>query len=163
MYDDEEDIEDEEYEIGLEQAAEAYDTKGKEDRAFVDQQAKEYDEVKKKKRDEITHLKNIRLTAQSKLAHKERELAALLLTIRKDQYLETRERVQDEREEAMHDEKFTREEKADLEVEGINREMDREDREAKHEELRKECAELKAHVDEISRQISLLEYELIRS
>jgi predicted nucleic acid-binding Zn-ribbon protein len=63
----------------------------------------------------------------------------------------------------MHDETFTREEKADLEVDEINRTMDKETREAEHEKLKKECAKLKADVDEISRQISLLEYALIRS
>ena len=162
MYDEEEE-DDDDNEIGLGEDSEAYESKGKDDRAFVDQQAKEYDEMKKKKRDVITHLKNVRLDAQSKLSHKERELTSLELLLRKDQYLETRERVKDERDEVMHKDGFTREERADVEVEEINREMDRADRAAKHEELRKECAELKLRVDEVSRQISLLEYELIRS
>lgn len=160
MYDD---YDDDDGEIGLDQDTAAYETKGKEDRAFVDQQSKDYDEAKKKQRDEINRLKNTRLTAQSKLSHKERELASLELVLRKDQYLDTRERVKKEHEEAMHDETFTREEKADLEVDEINRTMDKETREAEHEKLKKECAVLKADVDEISRQISLLEYALIRS
>lgn len=160
MYDD---YDEEEGEIGLDQEAVAYETKGKEDRAFVDQQSKEYDEQKRHQRDEITKLKNTRLAAQSKLSHKERELAALELVLRKDDYLETRERVKSEHETAMHDEAFTREEKADVEVEEISRVSDKQAREVEHEALRKECAVLKAHVDEISRQISLLEYALIRS
>ncbi len=160
MYDD---YDDDDGEIGLDQEAVAYETKGKEDRAFVDQQSKEYDEQKKRQRDEITKLKNTRLAAQSKLAHKERELAALELVLRKDDYLETRERVKSEHENAMHEESFTREEKADVEVEEISRVSDKQAREAEHEALKKECATLKENVDEISRQISLLEYALIRS
>ncbi len=163
MYDDEDDEEDEAYELELEKVDEAYQSKGKDDRSLVDQQSKDYDEQKNRKRAEINKLKAIRLDAQSKFSHKERELTALELVLRKDQYLETRERVKSEHEEAMHDEAFTREEKADIEVSEISRESDRKAREEKHAELRRECAELKASVDEISRQISLLEYALIRS
>lgn len=159
MYDD---YDEDDGEIGLEKEAVAYETKGKEDRAFVDQQSKQYDEQKKRQRDEIAKLKNTRLAAQSKLAHKEHELSALEILLRKDQYLETRERVRSGHEEAMHDEAFTREEKADVEVEEISRISDRAAREAEHDALKKECAVLKADVDEISRQISLLEYALIR-
>lgn len=160
MYDD---YDEEDGEIGLDKETVAYETKGKEDRSFVDQQSKEYDEVKKKQRDEITKLKNTRLAAQSKLSHKERELATIELALRKDQYLETRERVRSEHEEAMHDEIFTREEKADIEVEEIGRVSDKAAREAEYEKLKKEFTVLKANVDEISRQISLLEYALVRS
>ena len=160
MYDD---YDEEDGEIGLDKETVAYETKGKEDRSFVDQQSKEYDEVKKKQRDEITKLKNTRLAAQSKLSHKERELATIELALRKDQYLETRERVRSEHEEAMHDEIFTREEKADIEVEEISRVSDKAAREAEYEKLKKEFTVLKANVDEISRQISLLEYALVRS
>ena len=57
MYDDE--FEDE-GEIGLDLSTVPYVKKGTDDRAFVDAQAKEYDEMKRKKRAELEHLKTER-------------------------------------------------------------------------------------------------------
>lgn len=163
MYDDEDEFEEDEGEIGIDAGAVAYAEKGKADRSFVDQQAKEYDEAKRKKREELAHLKILRLEAQSKLSHKERELAALELSIRKDEYLETRERVKDERDIAMSEEVQTREQAADTEVSAINLESERRTREQSRDTLRRECAVLKTNADEAGRKISLLEYEIIRS
>jgi paraquat-inducible protein B len=164
MYDDElEDAFEDDGEIGLDTEKDAYETKGRDDRAFVDQQAKEYDEMKRKKRDEIARAKNERLVAQNKLSAKERELASLELSIRKDEYVETRERVRDTREAILSENVDSREATAEQEVEAIHLEMDREDRERKRDELQKECATLKSTVDELGRNISLLEYELLRS
>jgi chromosome segregation ATPase len=164
MYDDElDDAFEDDGEIGLDTEKDAYETKGRDDRAFVDQQAKEYDEMKRKKRDEIARAKNERLVAQNKLSAKERELASLELSIRKDEYVETRERVRDTREAILSENVDSREATAEQEVEAIHLEMDREDRERKRDELQKECATLKSTVDELGRNISLLEYELLRS
>ncbi len=165
MYDDEYEIEEEDDsgEIGDDAARAAYEVKGKDDRAFVDSQAKEYDDMKRKKREEVTKLKSERNSAQFKLSAKERELSALRLVIRKDEYLETRERVKETREEAERQEEATREEKADTEVAEIARDSERADREREYADLERECAALKAHVDELSRRISLVEYEIIRS
>ena len=162
MYDEDE-YEDEEGEIGVDEATAAYAKKGTDDRAFVDQQAKDYDEMKRKKRAAIDSLKKDRLTAQSKFSSKQRELNTLEIALRQDHYVETRERVKDERDEAMREEKATREERADIEVEQIARAGDRNEREEKHKVLLEECAALKAVVDETARQISLLEHELLRS
>ncbi len=156
MYDEDE------FEIGLDTPTDAYAEKGKQDRAFVDQQAKDYDELKRKKREELSHLKIHRQEAQSKLARKERELHTLDLSIRKDEYLETRERVQDVRDVVMQGNEISREMSADTEVAAINLATDRHDREDERARLAKECALLKTNADEAARKISLLEYEILR-
>lgn len=150
-------------EIGLDTASVSYEKKGTDDRAFVDTQAKEYDEIKRKKRAELEHLKTKRLSAQSKLSAKEHELSALELLMRKDDYLDTKERVRDAREEVSNDSVHEREETATKEVAVIANLIEHDTHEAKHTELLKEKTLLKSNVDEVARQISLLEHEILRS
>ena len=160
MYDDE--FEDE-GEIGLDLSTVPYVKKGTDDRAFVDAQAKEYDEMKRKKRAELEHLKTERLSAQSKLSAKEHELTILELLLRKDNYLDTKDRVRDAREESTEASLRTREETANKEVAAIANSNQYDTHEAKRTELLKEKMMLKSKVDEVSRQISLLEHEVMRS
>ena len=158
-YDDEPDEDDEE-------EAEADDTftkKGTEDRAFVDQQAKDYDEMKKRKRDEIAHLKQARLNAQAKLSKKQRELTALEIQLHKSEYVDTRERVASAREEVEHHGTITREERADTEIEEIKKDNRDDLEEEKHRTLLLEVTELRNIDTEAARKISLLEHELLRS
>ena len=156
-YDDDDDDDDE---------AETDDTftkKGTDDRAFVDQQAKDYDEMKRKKREEITHLKQARLNTQAKLSKKERELSALEIQLRKSAYVETRERVVDEREEREQRGNTSREVRADKEVDQIKKE-NKDDIEAeKHRTLLAEVVVLRDIDAEAARKISLLEHGLLRS
>lgn len=175
MYDDEEEevvipqqIVIEEYDVDddNDDEAETDDTftkKGTDDRAFVDQQAKDYDEMKRKKREEITHLKQARLNTQAKLSKKERELSALEIQLRKSAYVETRERVVDEREEREQRGNTSREVRADKEVDQIKKE-NKDDIEAeKHRTLLAEVVVLRDIDAEAARKISLLEHELLRS
>ena len=175
MYDDEEEevvipqqIVIEEYDVDddNDDEAETDDTftkKGMDDRAFVDQQAKDYDEMKRKKREEITHLKQARLNTQAKLSKKERELSALEIQLRKSAYVETRERVVDEREEREQRGNTSREVRADKEVDQIKKE-NKDDIEAeKHRTLLAEVVVLRDIDAEAARKISLLEHELLRS
>ena len=158
-YDDEPDEDDEE-------EAEADDTftkKGTEDRAFVDQQAKDYDEMKKRKRDEIAHLKQARLNAQAKLSKKQRELTALEIQIRKSEYIDTRERVAGAREEAEHHGDVTRADRADVEIDEIKKENKDDAEELKHNQLLSEVKALRDVDTEAARKISLLEHDLLRS
>lgn len=161
MYDDE-DEDDDEGEIGLEQ--QVLDAKkGTDDRAFVDEQAKEYDAMKKRKRDELALLKQKRLTAQSKLGAKERALHTLEIALKRDQYVETRERIAEERGEISEDAQTAREEKAEKEIEGVTKGNDRLVREEEYSALLAEVKGLRASADEAARAISLLEHELFRS
>ena len=163
MYDDDE-IED--FEEETEEATadiESYQEKGTSDRALVDQQAKDYDEMKRKKRDEITHLKQARLNAQAKLSKKERELSALEIQLRKSAYTETRERVADEREESEQRGNVSREIRADKEVDQIKKENKDDIEEEKHRTLLAEVVELRNIDAEAARKISLLDHELLRS
>lgn len=161
MYDDEDDDEDE-GEIGLDQ--QVLDAKkGTDDRAFVDEQAKEYDAMKKRKRDELAALKQKRLTTQSKLGTKERKLHALDIALKRDQYIETRERIAEERSEVSEDAQTAREEKAEKEIEGVTKENDRIEREGEYAALLAEVKELRTSAEEAARAISLLEHELFRS
>ena len=166
MYDDEDDDDDDEYEddgeIGLNQQAQDA-KKGTDDRAFVDEQAKEYDAMKKRKRDELARLKQVRLAAQSKLSAKERKLHALEIALNRDQYVETRERIADERSEVSEDAQTAREEKAQKEIEGVTKANDRIVREGEYAALLAEVKELRTSADEAARAISLLEHELFRS
>ena len=143
--------------------AAAYEKKGTDDRALVDQQAKEYDEMKRRKREEITHLKQARLNAQSKLSKKERELAALEIQLRKSAYMNTRERVAEARIEVEQRGSATREDQAVIEVDEIKRENKDEIEDEKHRSLLAEVAALKNIDNEAARKISLLEHELLRS
>lgn len=179
MYDDDEDEVEEYVEVAIpQQVIEQYDDddeeeeevaddtftkKGTEDRAFVDQQAKAYDEMKKQKRDEIAQLKQARLNAQAKLSKKQRELAALEIQLRKSAYVETRERVASEREESERHGTITREERADTEIDEIKKENKDDAEETKHRELTAEVKALRDIDTEAARKISLLEHELLRS
>ncbi len=161
MYDDE-DEDDDEGEIDMEQ--QVIDAKkGTDDRAFVDEQAKEYDAMKKRKRDELAALKQRRLAAQSKLGAKERTLHALEIALKRDQYVETRERIADERSEVSEDAQTAREEKAEKEIEGVTKGNDRIERESEYATLLAEVKALRVRADEAARAISLLEHELFRS
>lgn len=161
MYDDEDEFEEDE-EIAVDQTA-VYETKGAEDRAFVDQQAKDYDEARKKKRAEIARLNSTRLSAQFKLGQQESKLKALELAIAKDEYLDTREKGRDERNKETGDTAEAREQNAAIDLDEINRTSDIALRKNEYDLLSSECKKLKAEVDEIARQISLLEHELARS
>lgn len=161
MYDDEDEF-DEDEEILAEQA-DVYESKGAEDRAFVDQQAKDYDEARKKKRAEITRLNTTRLSAQFKLGQQEQKLKALELAIAKDEYIDTRERGRDERNKEIGDDTEAREQNAEIDLEEVRRISDIALRKNEYETIHSECVKLKAEVDEIARQISLLEHELARS
>ncbi len=161
MYDEDEE-DDDEGEIGLGQ--QVLDTKkGIDDRAFVDEQAKEYDAMKKRKRDELAALKQKRLAAQSKLSGKERALHALEIALKLDQYVETRERIAEQRSEVSEDAQIAREEKAEKEIEGVTKGNDRIAREGEYAALLAEVKVLRASADEAARAISLLEHELFRS
>lgn len=162
MYDDDDDEDDDEGEIGLEQQ-EIDAKKGTDDRVFVDEQAKEYDAMKKRKRDELAALKQRRLTAQSKLGAKERKLHALEIALKRDQYVETRERIAEERSEVSEDAQIAREEKAEKEIAGVTKGNDRIEREEEYATLLAEVKELRVSADEAARAISLLEHELFRS
>ncbi len=157
-YDDDLDEEDEE-----EQSDDTFTKKGTEDRAFVDQQAKDYDEMKKRKRDEIAHLKQARLNAQAKLSKKQRELTALEIQLRKSEYVDTRERVAGARKEVEHRGDMTREDRADVEIDEIKKENKDDVEELKHKELLAEVKELRDIDTEAARKISLLEHDLLRS
>lgn len=161
MYDDEDEF-DEEEEISVDQT-EAYETKGAEDRAFVDQQAKDYDEARRKKRAEIAQLNTTRLSAQFKLGQQEQKLKALELAIQKDEYLDTREQGRNEREKEVGDSTEVRVENAEIDLEEMRRTADIAQRKNEYEMLRIESIKLKNQVDDIARQISLLEHELARS
>ena len=158
-YDDEPDEGDEEEA----EADDVYTKKGTGDRAFVDQQAKDYDEMKKRKRDEIAHLKQARLNAQAKLSKKQRELTALEIQLRKSEYVNTRERVASAREEVEHHGTITREERADTEIEEIKKDNKDDEEELKHKALLVEVKALRDVDTEAARKISLLEHELLRS
>ncbi len=166
MYEDEDEDEDEddddEDETGFDQQMEDA-KKGTDDRAFVDEQAKEYDAMKKRKRDLLAALKQKRLTAQSKLSAKERKLHALEIALKRDQYVETRERIAEERSEVSEDAQTAREEKAEKEIEVVTKGNDRIEREGEYAALLTEVKELHASADEAARAISLLEHELFRS
>jgi hypothetical protein len=161
MYDDEDEYQDES-EPEQSQADLAFSQKGVADRAFVDQQAKEYDEMKKRKRDAIDALKHERLAAQSKLDNKQRELSALELRLRKDDYLETRERVASERNDQPEGE-FAREQQADIDIGEMRKESEHAARNSEYEVKLSEVRALKAIVDESARKISILEHDLLRS
>lgn len=176
MYDDDETVEyeeiivpeiiDEEDGVGGEEeedSADPYTQKGFDDRAVVDQQAKEYDEMKRKKRSEITQLKQARLTTQAKLSKKERELAAFELQLRKSAYLDTRARVAGERQDAEQRDNQTREVVADKEVEEIKRDNKEGTEDAEYRVLLEEVRTLRGIDTELARKISLLEHELLRS
>ncbi len=144
------------------EVSDIYQTKGADDRAFVDAQAKEYDAMKKRKRDELAGLKQRRLAAQSKLAAKERELHQLELELKKDAYLETRARVVSERTPESEIEAMSREAHADTEISQITKTNERAQKEEAHAHLLREVSQLKAASDEAARSISLLEHELLR-
>lgn len=137
--------------------------KGTDDRAFVDQQAKDYDEKKKRMRDEIAHLKQSRLNAEAKLSKKQRELTALEIQLRKSEYIDTRDRVAGAREEADHHGDITREQRADTEIEEIKKVNKDDAEDIKHKELLAEVKALKDIDTEAARKISLLEHDLLRS
>ena len=157
-YDDDTDEEDEDG-----QADDTFTKKGTDDRAFVDQQAKDYDEMKKRKRDEIVRLKQARLNAQAKLSKKQRELTALEIQIRKSEYIDTRERVAGAREEAEHHGDVTRADRADVEIDEIKKENKDDAEELKHNQLLSEVKALRDVDTEAARKISLLEHDLLRS
>lgn len=157
--DDVDDEEDEEEEL----TDDTFTKKGTDDRSFVDQQAKDYDEMKKRRRDEIARLKQARLNAQSKLSKKQRELTALEIQLRKSEYVDTRERVAGARKEVEHHGDMTREDHADVEIDEIKKENKDDAQEAKHKELLAEVKALKDVDEEAARKISMLEHELLRS
>lgn len=161
MYDDYDEEYEDEGEIGLDQETIA-SKKGSDDRAFVDQQAKEYDEMKKHKRDELAALKQQHLALQSKLGAKERELHVIERDLRTSQYVDTRKSIAEERNEAEGRE-ISREEKANTEIDIIGRENDRAALEAAYAMLHAEVVQLRASADETARKISLLEHEILRS
>jgi len=144
------------------EVSDIYQTKGADDRAFVDAQAKEYDAMKKKKRDELTSLKQRRLAAQSKLSAKERALHQLELDLKKDTYIETRERVASDRAPQSEEDGLSREAHADREINEIGKMNERTQKELEYAELLRDVATLKGISDEAARTISLLEHELLR-
>ena len=164
MYDDDDEFDEDEEgeELATTEADESYTKKGAEDRAFVDEQAKEYDEMKKRKRDELAVLKSRRLGAQSKLAKKERELHQLELEIRKSEYGDTRERVAGERAVLPEGEQAMREEKATREINELAKGNVQSENEIAHDVLLREVRALRSEVDEAARTISLLEHEILR-
>lgn len=163
MYDDDEyDEEEDGEEIGIDQDA-ADTKKGADDRAFVDQQAKEYDEMKKRKRDELAALKQERLALESKLGAKERVLHALEIKLKRGEYLDMRESIRNERSEVSADERTAREEKADKEIGVIAKDNEYAAIEAEHTELLTEVTALRNSADEIARAVSLLEHDIFRS
>lgn len=143
--------------------AQLYATKGQSDRADVDQQAKDYDALKKKKRDTLTALEQKRLVLQSKLSNKEHELHALTLDKNRDAYLDTRERVQEARAQEVADKPLTREEEGDRDVADIAVRNDKDELARKEEQLHEEIGALKTEVNEAARAISLLQHELLQS
>ncbi len=161
MYDDEDEYEDE-YNSPEANAGVVYEEKGKSDRAFVDQQAKEYDEMKKRKNKELEVLKARRLSAQAKLATKERELHALKIDLRKEEFVDKRERVAKARQPLSEVSEMTREEKAVSEVEDIVNKNVEIERDTMHATLLREVSLLRIEVDEVARKISLMEHELMR-
>ncbi len=164
MYDDDDEFEEDEDIEETQSAAEteAYDKKGVDDRALVDQQAKDYDEMKKRKRDEIVALKSRRLNAQSKLSKKERELHQIELELRKSQYVDTRERILLERTALPEGEQAIKEEKAIREIKEVAKGNERDENAIRHETLSREVKELRLEVDETARTISLLEHAILR-
>ena len=160
--DEDEDEYEDEGDTGLDQQVQDA-KKGTDDRAFVDEQAKEYDAMKKRKRDELAALKQKRLAAQSKLGAKERALHSLEIALNRDQYVETRERIALERKEVSQDAQTAKEEKAEQEIEGVTKGNDRIQREDEYATLLAEVNTLRASADEAARAISLLEHELFRS
>lgn len=143
--------------------SEAFLAKGREDRAFVDAQAREYDERKQEKRKEVTRLKQSILSMKSTLAKKEHELKLLSIAVDKDQYLETRARVVREREEATETAEEKHERVLADELKEIEIRNAREARARQEEVLTQEVKALKQTIDETVRRVAMLEQEILRS
>lgn len=142
---------------------EAFLAKGREDRAFVDAQAREYDERKQEKRKEVTRLKQSILSMKSSLAKKEHELKLLSIAVDKDRYLETRARVVREREEATETAEEKHERVLADELKEIEIRNARETRARQEEVLTQEVKALKQTIDETVRRVAMLEQEILRS
>lgn len=154
MYDDNDDNDDAEerfYQVGIEARKE------------VDAQAKEYDDRKRQKREELARLKAEWTSAQAKFTTKTRELRALELAQKKESYLDTRERVVAEREHLPDEGVLTREASADVEIMELHNKMAIDERRDSLLALREEVRVKKMAVDELSRKISLLEHEILRT
>ncbi len=143
--------------------SEAFLAKGREDRAFVDAQAREYDERKQEKRKEVVRLKQSILAMKSSCAKKERELKTLSIAVEKDRYLETRARVVREREEATETAEEKHERVLADELKEIEIRNARESRAKQEESLTQEIKALKQSIDEAVRRVAMLEQEILRS
>jgi hypothetical protein len=176
-YDDEEEVEEvvqvfevpeeEMYDEDDDEAADAlaasYSAKGRADRDLVDAQAREYDDKKKLKRDEVTRLKQFVLSSKSVLSKRERALHDLDIALKKDHYLETRERVVREREEATASDAVLHEEAMNDELKEIEKRNARAAREEESHKLAGEVSALKQEINDAVRRIATLEQELLRS
>jgi hypothetical protein len=154
-YEEEEDFEDDTPDPGV--------ARGFADRAFVDEQAKEQEAKKKAKRDKLASLKQSLLADKSLLTKKEHEVHLLEQEIKKDTYLETRERVVRAREEIGMDEGEKEEQSRTEEFAEIEQHSQRRERADQHERLSKELGEIKAAINEKVRAIAMIEQELLRS
>lgn len=156
----EEDDDDEE-DVSSAPAAAGYEQKGIADRMLVDQQAHGYDEMKQKKRAELDTMKARRNSLALELSIKERELGVLEQAMKKDQYLETRERVQRERE-APEREESVRAADGEPESAGVAHAREALEKKALHTTAAREVTRLKLEIDEVVRMIASLERELSR-
>ena len=119
-------------------------------------------EIKRKRRRELDLLKSRHLAAQAKLSKKERELHALEIELRHERYLDTRERVAKDRTPLSVSREVTAEEVATEEVKEITQHTEQTTRDEGHAKLVEEVGLLKTEADEVARNISLLEHELLR-
>ncbi len=176
MYDDDDEVEEviEVYEVPVEEEYEEEEdfendtpdagvARGFADRALVDEQAKAQDAQKKAKRDKLAALKQSMLADRSTLAKQERELHALEQDIKKDGYLETRERVVREREEVGATDEEKEEQSRGEAFAEIEQHSARRERTATHERLSKDLLATKAAIGEKVRAIAMIEQELLRS
>jgi len=182
----EDDDDDDEFdENAFEEAADdPYIAKGKEDRALVDQQAKEYDETKRNMRAELAKLRERLQILKGDIAKKERRLRDLNIELEKEDYREMKEDIVRARKEAQivadgGEVKDSVENTPALDgvgIEFVGTDMEEEvlspamqkriEREAKRKErleLEEEIKKLRLAANEKERVVSQLEHRLLRS
>ncbi len=183
MYDDEElAFDDDEFDEYSDEIN-PYQKKGSDDRAFVDQQAKDYDEERRKKRAEFVKLHQRLLALRSEISRRERELRDLGVEIEKEDYRETKERVIAERTGSVQGERAPQGITSSnhdtlmasgLEISGtdveeevmtleMQKRMERESCRRKRTDLEKEILELVGKANAIAREVSILEHALMRT
>jgi hypothetical protein len=203
MYDDDEDIVDEYVEVEEQPVYEVVDddeddvdddfeeheddpyvTKGKNDRSFVDQQAKDYDEEKRKKRVELAKLRQKLQIIKGNISKKERELRDLDIQLEKEDFREMKEGVVQARKDAQAmaagdevKEDTGRESTmstAGIEFTGtdmdeevlspaMQKRIEREAKRRKRAELEEEIKKLRLLASKEERVVSQLEYQILRS